>query len=194
MTIEEGKKLKKIWKRSNLIDISEIEESERLIGMSLPKDYKELVKDNDGGRACFIDENGETISRSIYVEKWRQSITPHLISHKVEDGCKVSRFYWNYMDDRDILPKEVVTFAYDSGGNLLVFDFKDNPHDPKIFFVDHEEYIEIDLYNEWVEVGDVEKGKTLEDVQREEMMFVANSFSEFLEKLSLDESDQFIYD
>ncbi|MBP1905449.1 hypothetical protein J2Z32_002079 [Paenibacillus turicensis] len=77
------------------------------------------------------------------------------------------------------MPTGVIPFAFDPAGNLICFDYKNNEGSPVVVFWEHEGAWEKFMLMQ-------EEGLSKEQVEnraRDNVFFVANSFTECLEKL-----------
>ena len=70
-------------------------------------------------------------------------------------------------------------FAENGGGDILFFDYRKNEKEPSIVLLDHENCV----VEEYVCEDDLLE-KPLSEWQDESLYFVANSFSEFLDKIT----------
>lgn len=80
---------------------------------------------------------------------------------------------------KDTLPTKIIPFAFDPAGNLICFDYKDHEEDPIVVFWEHENAAEKEMLIR-------EEGLTEEQAEeraRENVFYVAGSFTEFLNKL-----------
>lgn len=101
-----------------------------------------------------------------------------LFRHHTEHYEEIAEILNVYNITREELPNLFVPFARDGGGNYFIFDFEEDSKNPKIYFQNHEEAVTIDdLYEEELDI------MTLEEYQKGELLFVANSFKAFIEKV-----------
>lgn len=127
-----------------------IEKVEKKLSVIFPKSYKHYISNNNGGHieGTYIDESGikEIISFRFLI--FEEQILQHC---NILNGC---------------IPKNVIPFATDAGGNYYCFDYKENSNEPKIVFLDHETTITQEEFDDF----DQEEidNMTLEEIQREE--------------------------
>lgn len=169
------------WHLNSKISEESIREIEQKWKVKLPKEYVDIVKEHDGSIAYVIYEDGSKEQGSIDIEKWSgRTATFSLEEFKEFPNLKVKQIDHFYESLKDCLPdpKKIFPFASDAGGNIFLFDYRDNEKEPKIIFLDHEELITIDELDE----DEIEE-KPLSEWQEETLYFVANSFNELLEKI-----------
>jgi hypothetical protein len=148
-----------MWSNYNGVgaDPKELEKTQKKIGVIFPREYIEIVLKCDGGdpeNTNFKVKKGDSI--------FYESIGGLLKINK--DKYSLLN---EYLNPPELLPKGLVAFGEDGGGNLTCFDYRQGIHllDPPIVFWDHEECEDENIY------------------------FVANNFKEFLEKLEPDSDD-----
>lgn len=127
----------------------EINEVEEQLNIRFPKDYLEVVSNNDGGYPnvnVFKLNNGEEMLNN-------------LISFKTSSYSNILETL-EAVSDR--LPKKVIPFGEDPGGNLICFDYRSSD-EPTVVFWDHE----------IAGAGEFEKA----------ISFVSDSFTDFLNML-----------
>jgi len=149
------------------IDDLWIRNVEDKIGLELPDDYKKCVKINQGGSPTLylFEVNG--------VERVFGAL---LKINNPDSGTDILNVFKNY---KDTLPKGLVPFAFDPAGDLICFDYKDHGDNPIIVFWEHENAGEKETYMQ--EEGLREE--QAEERARENVYYVAETFTEFLEKL-----------
>lgn len=167
------KNIKARWVYGKEISSDEVRAVEKELNVSYPREFFEIVKMHDGGEIEFELQEEETIEGVVDIEGWGEE-SFRLLKH----GKVHVEIMSNFKRTRDALPNLFIPFADDGGGNYFVFDFSEDRSNPKIYFQFHEEVV---LIEDLVE--DDLKDKTLEELQKEELYFVANSFNEFLEKV-----------
>lgn len=132
------------------IDMEIIESVERKLGVTFPDSYKQYVSNNNGGHieGTYVDESGikEMISFRFLVFK-----------EQILEQADILK---------DCIPKNIIPFATDAGGNYYCFDYKEDLNKPKIVFLDSESIITQEEFNEF----DPEEidNMTLEEIQRED--------------------------
>ena len=136
------------------------------LGVKFPSDYIECVAINNGANAeprLFDVENREKVFGTL------------LSFDENNDEFIVSV----YNDYKLTLPKEIVPIAFDPAGNLICFDYKDDKNKPTVVFWEHENAGEKEMLMR-------EEGLTEEQVEelaRENVFYIADTFSDFLDKL-----------
>ena len=136
-------------------DPKDLEKTQKKIGVVFPKEYIDIILICDGGRP-------ENNNFQIKLDNHILYESLGMLLQIKKDKYSLINFYLN---PPDLLPKGLVAFGEDGGGNLTCFDYREGKHllDPPIVFWDHEE------------------------CEGENVFFVANTFKEFLEKLEPDE-------
>lgn len=105
------------------LDEMKIGEVENSFGFNLPDDYKQCIKENNGG---FPEPN------NFDCEDGRiEAVFNNLISFTNKD-LNIKMFY-------EFSSQKLIPFAKDPFGNLLCFDYRYNEKSPKIVFYDFEE-------------------------------------------------------
>lgn len=136
------------------------------LGYKFPEDYI----------SCVAINNGANVEPELFSVGKREKVFGTLLSYDKENDEFIIAVYNSY---KQSLPKEVVPFAFDPAGNLICFDYKDHEDNPIVVFWEHE--------NAW-EKGKLiqEEGLTEEQAEeraRENVFYVAATFTEFLDKL-----------
>ncbi|SDC84856.1 SMI1 / KNR4 family (SUKH-1) [Terribacillus halophilus] len=135
------------------------------LGFNLPQDYIECVKIN-GGASVFPEE--------FSVGKVERCFGS-LFSFDKESSEYIVKKYDIYSI---FLPRAVLPIANDPAGNLICLDYNDN-ESPIVVYWEHE--------NAWeLETLIKEEGYTKEGAEervRENVTYVAKTFTEFLDKL-----------
>ncbi|WLR43221.1 SMI1/KNR4 family protein [Bacillus carboniphilus] len=157
------------------VDITLINSVEEKIGFVFPMDYKECVKVNQGGNPvadCFDVSGIERVFGTLL---------------KINQPDSPSDIVNNYHDINKLLPKKMVPFANDPAGNLICFDYKDHEENPVVVFWEHEGAWEKEA---WM----TERGLTEEQAEeraRENVFYVADTFTDFLNLLYEDDEENF---
>ncbi|PED05041.1 SMI1/KNR4 family protein [Bacillus pseudomycoides] len=136
------------------------------MGIKFPKDYIDCAKVNHGANVipyCFDVEGIERVFGS-------------LLSFDEESSDYIVKDYNNY---RATLPNGVVPFGIDPAGNLICFDYKSHKEDPIVVFWEHEGAWEKNALMESEEIT----AEEADEVARENVYYIANNFTEFLNKL-----------
>ncbi|MDN5100110.1 SMI1/KNR4 family protein [Aliarcobacter butzleri] len=152
-----------IYRDEGIVNEEIIEEYENKIGYKFPIKYKELLSKHNAIRFeqdCFDFLN-------IYNQNDERDISFYAFQHSYLDPLYCNGFVGNQIGD-DYFPKELVDFGGCANGDIVCFDYRDNPRtdNPKIVLVYHDDYIE----NE-------------DGASHMVVNFVANSFEEFIDML-----------
>ncbi|WLR43227.1 SMI1/KNR4 family protein [Bacillus carboniphilus] len=143
------------------------------LGYEFPEDYIECARIN----------NGSAVIPYYFKVKDDVKVFGTLLSFDKESDDYIIRVFNNYIDT---LPKKMVPIVYDPAGNLICFDYKDHEENPIVVFWEHEGAWEKDMLME-------EEGLTEEQAEeraRENVFYVADSFTDFLNSLyEFDEDD-----
>ncbi|MBM7647504.1 hypothetical protein JOC78_000425 [Bacillus ectoiniformans] len=143
-----------------------IEKVGESLGVKFPHDYIECAKVNHGANVIPYRFDVEGIERAFGT----------LLSYDEESSDNLVEEYGNY---RNTLPNDIIPFGVDPAGNLICFDYKGNTEEPTIVFWYHEGAWEKEMLME-------EEGLTEEQAEeraRENVFYVADTFTEFLDKL-----------
>ena len=105
----------------------QVQKAERELGVRLPADFLAIAKTHQGAMPepeCFdLPEGGKGSIKYLL----------HFEEEPFYSSIAALREPVN-----DVLPKKVIPFAEDSGGNLLCFDYRNSDETPEILFWDHE--------------------------------------------------------
>lgn len=104
-----------------------IQAVEQYFNIKLPKDFVVCVKKYDGG---YPDP------KVFNVPGQDENVFSDLLTLHIEDEYSIVQ---NYNSVKDRLVSKIYPFARDPFGNLLCFDYRNNPASPTIVFWDHEE-------------------------------------------------------
>jgi hypothetical protein len=114
------------WKWAELpVDEALIIAVQKELGVDLPVDFLNLVRESNGGYPSI--KYFDFPSRG-------EAILNHLLSF-TENGDDPSLLE-TYRNVLNRLPVKIIPFASDPFGNLICFDYKENP--PSVCFWDHE--------------------------------------------------------
>jgi len=136
------------------------------LGFIFPKDYV----------SCVAINNGANVEPELFNVGNRERVFGTLLSYDDENDEFIVDVYNSY---KNSLPNEVVPFAFDPAGNLICFDYKGHKENPIVVFWEHENAWEKGMLME-------EEGLTKEQAEeraRENVFYVAATFTEFLDKL-----------
>ncbi|CAH1225046.1 hypothetical protein PAECIP111890_05732 [Paenibacillus sp. JJ-223] len=144
----------------------EIDAVSKKIGYRFPLDYI----------LCSMVNHGANVEPEVFDVGHKQKVFGSLLSFDESSPDNFLKVYENY---KETLPTGVIPFAFDPAGNLICFDYKESEDMPKIVFWEHE-----GAWEKSILVQD--EGLSVEQAEeraRENIFFVANSFTELLESL-----------
>jgi len=136
------------------------------LGFNFPKDYI----------SCVAINNGANVEPDLFNVGKREKVFGTLLSYDKDNDEFIVDVYNSY---RNTLPNGVVPFAFDPAGNLICFDYKDHEGNPIVVFWEHENAGEKEMIMR-------EEGLTEDQAEkraRENVFYVAATFTEFLDKL-----------
>ncbi|NMD71607.1 SMI1/KNR4 family protein [Bacillus sp. DNRA2] len=136
------------------------------IGFIFPSDYVE----------CAIHYNGSAVLPYNFEVDGVSRVLGTLLSYDKDSSENIIKVYQKYSSS---LPKELVPFAFDPAGNLICFDYKGHEDNPIVVFWEHENAWEKEMLIR--EEGLTEE--TAEERARENVFYVAESFTAFLDML-----------
>lgn len=143
-------------------NLEEIRIIERELKVNFPDEFVSCVLAFDGGRP--VPNQFNTNKRNGY-------FMHRLLSFREEpdDGSYgiLNTIYYS----KEALPHGVIPFGYEETGDLICFDFKDNPHNPSIVLWKHE------IAPEEIDVG------SQEEMRRIGLEYIGDSFAKFIESL-----------
>ncbi|MGE7856262.1 MULTISPECIES: SMI1/KNR4 family protein [Bacillus] len=111
----------------NTITDKQIKQLEQNLGVKFPNDFIECVQKYDGGYPT---------PDTFTIPNQDENSLNNLLT--VDSNRKYS-ILETYNHTKDRLPNKIYPFARDPFGNLLCFDYRNNPISPTIVFWDHEE-------------------------------------------------------
>ncbi|EIT87206.1 hypothetical protein A374_01459 [Fictibacillus macauensis ZFHKF-1] len=156
------------WKyREEEVSEAKVVELGQQLGFQLPQDYIDCVKVNGGASVEPESFMAGTIERCFGG------------LFRYDDEENVDYIVKVYEDYQPSLPEKIFPFADDPAGNLICFDYSSSETNPFIVFWDHEGAWEKEAIME-------EEGLTSEEAEvymREQLTYVAASFTELLESL-----------
>ncbi|MBU8920217.1 SMI1/KNR4 family protein [Bacillus sp. FJAT-29953] len=148
-----------LWKQTNgPMNLEQIQMIERFLNIAFPKEYVTCVMAHDGGHP--EPNRFDTAKRKGYV-------MDRLLTFREDPVGLLSTIYYC----KEALPHGVVPFGYEQTGDIICFDFKDNPKTPSIVLWKHE------LAPEEEDVG------SQEEMRRIGLEYMNNSFIEFITSL-----------
>ena len=182
MTIKEIK-----WDNNDKLEIEIVLSVENLWKIKFPKNYVNLISQHDSANPLLKDKNGEWEYGIIDIPNWHGKATEFgFISYttaKYFNTLSIIHFY-EALKDRLPEPDKIFPFASTGSGDILFFDYRKNPDEPAIVFMDHEEaFTEEDITQAEL------KEKPVKEWLEMNLFPVCNSFSELLDLLYIDEED-----
>ena len=138
----------------------------RKMGVHFPQDYIE----------CVLENNGASAEPEAFDVNEVERVFGSLLSYDEKRIENILKIYENY---KGTIPNQVIPFAIDPSGNLICFDYKNHEENPIVVFWEHEDAWEKEalMESEGITAEEAEK------IARENVFFVANTFTEFLSKL-----------
>ncbi|MGG0458829.1 SMI1/KNR4 family protein [Bacillus mycoides] len=144
----------------------DVKNVEQELNINFPLDYIE----------CVMKNNGAHVSPEVFEVEGKRKVFGTLLSYDMDDDENIIEVFNDY---KDTLPAELVPFAFDPAGNLICFDYKNHGGNPIVVFWEHEDAWEKEALME-------SEGITAEETEgeaRENVFYVASTFTEFLSKL-----------
>lgn len=136
------------------------------LGFPLPQDYIDCVTINGGASVLPEEFNVDNVERCF----------GSLFSFDEESGEYIVKKYDIY---KPTIPEKVFPIANDPAGNLICLDYKNNTDSPIVVFWEHENAWEKEMLMR-------EEGLNAEQAEeraRENVFYIAETFTEFLDKL-----------
>ncbi|MDM5186248.1 SMI1/KNR4 family protein [Bacillus sp. DX4.1] len=149
-----------------LVSMECVQEVAKKIGVHFPQDY---IK-------CVLENNGASVEPEAFDVKGIERVFGSLLSYDENRIENILKVYENY---KGTLPSNVIPFAIDPSGNLICFDYKNQKEDPIVVFWEHEGAWEKEALMEREGIT----AEEAEEVARENVFYVANTFTELLNKL-----------
>ena len=136
------------------------------IGVKFPSDYIEVA----------MNYNGAHVSPELFQVEGKEKVFGTLLTYDNGDDEHLLEVF---NDFKDTLPQKVVPFAFDPAGNLLCFDYKDDENNPIVVFWEHENAGEKEMLMREEDLTE----EQAEERARENVFYVADTFTDFLDKL-----------
>jgi len=127
----------RLWKETaKVAGASEIGAAESALGVKFPADYREFIRTHQG-----MSPDPNVFS---FVEHGRRTETTLgiLLHFSAENADRVDAMYYlprAVENMSEWLPRGVVPFATDDGGNAIAFDYRISAERPPVVFIDHGE-------------------------------------------------------
>ncbi|MBU5316210.1 SMI1/KNR4 family protein [Clostridium bornimense] len=173
---------KVLWNWDEELSNEKIIELEKLWNIKFPKEYVEIIKAHHGASVRMEIDGVLYIHCGIDIPKWHGGRAGvRLADYEGCDGIETWEIVHSYEAFKECLPEpeKIFPFADDGGGNHYFFDYRDNDTEPSIVFLDHGESIIEDELDE-----DELEERTVAEWQDLTLYKVADSFSEFLDKIT----------
>jgi cell wall assembly regulator SMI1 len=146
------------------LNLAQIEEVEKYIGLNFPSEYKEHLLQNNGGQCSpnvfKFNENGA----------WTESCIDWFLAIYDGEYDNLKKYIETYKIEEKRLPDHILPIAHDPGGNLICISCHKND-EGHIYFWDHENEVDYKISN---------------DNNYSNLYLVAKSFSEFIDGLKED--------
>jgi len=136
------------------------------LGFNFPKDYIH----------CAAENNGANAEPELFLVGNKEKVFGTLLSFDNESDEFIVDVYNRY---NKTLPNKVVPFAFDPAGNLICFDYKGHKDNPVIVFWEHDNAWEKEMLMNEEKITK----EQAEELARENIFYVAATFTEFLDKL-----------
>jgi cell wall assembly regulator SMI1 len=140
------------------LNLTQIEEAEKFIGLNFPNEYKEHLLQNNGGQCApnifKFNENG----------RWTESCVDWFLAIHDGEYDNLKEYVRTYKVDEKRLPIHILPIAHDPGGNLICISCG-KQDEGQIYFWNHEQEVDYNLS---------------EDTDYTNLYFVAKSFNEFI--------------
>jgi len=146
----------------------DVKNVEQELNINFPLDYIE----------CVMKNNGAHVSPEVFEVEGKRKVFGTLLTYDMDDDDD-ENIIEVFNDYNGTLPSALVPFAFDPAGNLICFDYKNHKEDPIVVFWEHEGAWEKEtlMESEGITAEEAEK------IARENVFYVANTFTEFLSKL-----------
>ena len=146
------------------LNLTQIEEIEKYVGLNFPKEYKEHLLQNNGGQCS------PNVFRFNENEKWTDSCIDWFLAIYDGEYDNLKKYIQTYKLEEKRLPIHILPIAHDPGGNLICTSC--NTEDEGcIYFWDHENEVDYNISG---------------DKDYSNLYFVAKSFNEFIDGLKED--------
>lgn len=136
------------------------------LGFQLPQDYIDCVKINGGASVLPEEFNVGNVERCF----------GSLFSFDEESSEYIVKKYEIY---KLALPQNVFPIAIDPAGNLICLDYKNNTENPIVVFWEHENVGEKEMLMHQEGLTEAQ----VEELARENVFYIADTFTDFLSKL-----------
>ena len=140
------------------LNLTQIEDIEKFIGLNFPKEYKSHLLQNNGGQCSpntfMFNESGS----------WTESCVDWFLAICDGEYDNLKEYIKTYKVDAKRLPIHILPIAHDPGGNLICISCG-KQDEGQIYFWNHEQEVDYNLSD---------------DTDYTNLYFVANSFNEFI--------------
>lgn len=104
-----------------------VQQVEKYLGIKFPNDFINCIKKYDGGYP---------LPHTFNIQGQGADVFNKLLTFDLESKHSILQVY---EDVKDRLINKIYPFARDPFGNLLCFDYRNDPQSPTVVFWDHEE-------------------------------------------------------
>ena len=126
--------------------------------------------------SCAAKNNGSAVMPYVFNVEGERRVFGTLLSYDTASNDYIVNVYNNYLKT---LPKKLVPFGFDPAGNLICFDYRNHEENPIVVFWEHEDAWE----KEELMKSEGITAEQAEEVARENVFYIADTFTDFLDKL-----------
>ena len=176
---------KVVWDWGEKLSHEQIKAVENLWNIKFPKEYVEIIKEYDGATAKLEIDGVKYKYCGIDIPKWHGGRSGlYLLEYNGYGDVNTWSIVRTYEAFKECLPnlKKYFRLLEMLGGDIFFFDYRHSDTEPSIIFLPHNESVTEDEIDE----DDLEE-RTLAEWQDLTLYKVADSFSEFLDKITPDE-------
>lgn len=174
---------KVLWDRDRKVSNEKIEQLENLWNIKFPKEYVEIIKKHSSSSAELEIDGIKYKYCGIDIPNWRGGRSGvYLLGYDGYGDITTWRIVDVYEAFKECLPEPEKIFPFAGDSNIFFFDYRNSDIEPTIVFLPHEESIIEDELDE-----DELEERTVAEWQDLTLYKVADSFSEFLDKITPDE-------
>lgn len=147
------------------VSMSTIKEIESELKIKFPQDFIE----------CVIYNHGACVEPHLFKVEDKERVFSQLLSFELNSSMNIINTYNRIKEG---LPKKVIPIASDPAGNFICFDYSKNVAYPTVVFWYHEISVAEDDLDE-----DELEDNSLDDLQREALAYICDSFTELINML-----------
>jgi hypothetical protein len=146
------------------LNLTQIEEIEKYVGLNFPSEYKEHLLQNNGGQCS------PNVFKFNENENFTESCIDWFLAIYDGEHDNLRKYIQIYKLEEKRLPIRILPIAHDPGGNLICISC-DEDDEGCIYFWDHENEVDYNIS---------------EDQDYSNLYIVANSFSDLIDGLKED--------